>query len=130
MKLTKTLLSADGIDLTAANEREERQVALEYVAEAWNEAEDDGVATLALAHASLFAAITSLVEYHGEAATAELIATLPDRIRVGRVQSRAAAAVGRPAGATRRLLPVGEREVVAMIALNTRTRSSHRHPRA
>jgi hypothetical protein len=83
MKLTKTLLAPGGIDLTAVNEREERQVALEYVAEAWNEAEDDGIATLALAHASLFAAITSLVEHHGESAIAELIASLPDRIRAG-----------------------------------------------
>ena len=88
MKLTKTLLAPEGIDLTAAEEREERQMALEYVAEAWNEAEDDGVATLALAHASLFAAITSFVEHHGESATASLIAELPDRIRSGEYNLR------------------------------------------
>jgi hypothetical protein len=83
MKLSKTLKNPGGIELLAEAEREERQVALEYVAEAWNEAEDDGVATLALAHASLFAAITSLVEHHGEIAVAELIASLTDRIRSG-----------------------------------------------
>lgn len=83
MKLSKTLIGKGGIELLAEVEREERQVALEYVAEAWNTAEDDGVATLALAHASLFAAITSLVEHHGELAIAELIATLPERIRSG-----------------------------------------------
>lgn len=80
MKLSKTLMTVSGFDAIAT---EERQVALEYVAEAWNEAEDDGVGSLALAHASLFAAITSMVEHHGENATAELIASLPERIRHG-----------------------------------------------
>ena len=84
MKLSKTLKGDNGsIERLAEAEREERQVALEYIAEAWNTAEDDGVATLALAHASLFAAITSLVEHHGETAISELIATLPDRSQSG-----------------------------------------------
>jgi len=83
MKLSKTLMTVSGFDAIATEEREERQVALEYVAEAWNEAEDDGVSSVALAHASLFAAITSMVEHHGENLTAELIASLPDRIRHG-----------------------------------------------
>jgi len=64
-------------------QREARQVALEYLAEAWNTAEDDGVESLALAHASLFAAIATLVRAHGEEATALLVAGLPDRIRGG-----------------------------------------------
>jgi hypothetical protein len=62
---------------------EERQIALEYLAEAWNSAEADGIEPLALAHASLFAALATLVHSHGEAATAELVAGLPDRIRAG-----------------------------------------------
>lgn len=70
----ETLLEFDG---------EERQLALEYVAEAWNAAEDDGVENSALAHASLFAALTTLVKAHGEDAAAELIAALPERIRCG-----------------------------------------------
>ncbi len=37
----------------------------------------------ALAHASLFAALATLVKLHGDDATAELIANLPDRIRTG-----------------------------------------------
>jgi hypothetical protein len=81
MKLSKSLMNVGMIDIN--DEREQRQVALEYVAEAWNEAEDDGVSSLSLAHASLFAAITSMVEQHGEQATADLIQTLPDRIRSG-----------------------------------------------
>lgn len=61
----------------------ERQLALEYLAEAWNSAEDDGVEAGALAHASLFAALATLVRHHGEDVTADLIAQLPDRIRAG-----------------------------------------------
>jgi hypothetical protein len=83
MKLSKSLMTAEGMEILAAEDREERQIALEYVAGAWNEAEDDGISPLALAHASLFAAITSLVEHCGESSTAELIASLPERIRHG-----------------------------------------------
>lgn len=61
----------------------ERQLALEYLAEAWNEAEDDGVQSAALAHASLFAALATFVKMHGDEATADLVAMLPDRIRSG-----------------------------------------------
>lgn len=61
----------------------ERQLALEYLAEAWNEAEDDGIESAALAHASLFAALATFVKMHGDDATAELMALLPDRIRSG-----------------------------------------------
>ncbi len=64
-------------------EQGERQVALEYLAEAWNDAEDDGVQSAALAHASLFAALATFVKMHGDDATADLIAMLPDRIRSG-----------------------------------------------
>lgn len=62
---------------------EERQIALEYLAEAWNAAEEDGVETQALAHASLFAALATLVRAHGEEMTADLVAALPERIRAG-----------------------------------------------
>ncbi|MEO6395360.1 MAG: hypothetical protein ABIO40_05570 [Devosia sp.] len=72
--------SADGVQ---DEHREERQLALEYLAEAWNSAEDEGVESLALAHASLFAALATLVRNHGEEATAALVAGLPDRIRRG-----------------------------------------------
>ncbi len=63
--------------------RAERQIALEYLAEAWNTAEDEGIESLALAHASLFAAIATLVKAHGEEAAALLVSGLPDRIRGG-----------------------------------------------
>jgi hypothetical protein len=83
MKLSKSLMTVDGIDVLPTEDREERQIALEYVAGAWNDAEDDGISSYALAHASLFAAITSLVETFGEDQTAQLIASLPERIRHG-----------------------------------------------
>lgn len=83
MKLTKTIFADSGLEALGEQEREERQLALEYIAEAWTAAEEDGVETLALAHASLFAAITELVDRHGEFATAALIEQLPARIRAG-----------------------------------------------
>ncbi|KKC32972.1 hypothetical protein [Devosia psychrophila] len=61
----------------------ERQLALEYLAEAWNVAEEDGVQSAALAHASLFAALATFVKMHGDEATADLMELLPDRIRSG-----------------------------------------------
>ncbi len=64
-------------------EQEERQLALEYLADAWNAADADGVDTQALAHAALFAAIATLVKDYGEEATAKLIADIPDRVSNG-----------------------------------------------
>jgi hypothetical protein len=71
------------LESVAESDRYEQQIALEYVAEAWTQAEDDGIESLALAHASLFAALAALVTRHGERITAELVATLPDRVRAG-----------------------------------------------
>ena len=71
------------VDSMIEEEREERQLALEYLAEAWNTAEEEGVESQALAHASLFAALATLVRAYGEEATAELVAGLPSRIRAG-----------------------------------------------
>ncbi len=64
-------------------EQEERQLALEYLADAWNSANADGVDTEALAHAALFAAIATLVKDYGEEAVAQLIGRVPDRISNG-----------------------------------------------
>jgi hypothetical protein len=64
-------------------EQEERQMALEYLADAWNAADTDGIDTEALAHAALFAAIATLVRDYGEEAVAQLIGNIPDRISNG-----------------------------------------------
>jgi len=64
-------------------EIDDRQLALEHLAEAWNNAENDGLEGEAIAHAALFAAMATLVRTFGEEATADLMATLPKRIRHG-----------------------------------------------
>lgn len=66
-----------------SSDHEDQQLALEYLAEAWNDAESDGVPSCALAHASLFAALATLVRTYGDEATADLVAKLPERIRCG-----------------------------------------------
>ncbi|MEX0627751.1 MAG: hypothetical protein WEB63_11540 [Cucumibacter sp.] len=66
-----------------ARDTEARQLALEYLADAWSNAEEDGVKGEALAHAALFAAIATLVRDYGEEAVAEIVNRLPDRIRLG-----------------------------------------------
>lgn len=65
------------------SEHEERQIALEYLAEAWNNAEEEGVESESLAHAALFAALATLVRSYDEEGVAALIAKLPERIRNG-----------------------------------------------
>jgi hypothetical protein len=83
MTSSKTMFSpASGMGVFD-REQGERQLALEYLAEAWNSAEDDGVQSASLAHASLFAALATFVKMHGDEAAADLIAQLPDRIRSG-----------------------------------------------
>lgn len=83
MRPTKPSLTDFGSEIAKDEHRAERQLALEYLAEAWNTAEDEGVQSLALAHASLFAAIATLVRAHGEEATALMVGALPERIRNG-----------------------------------------------
>lgn len=83
MRTGKPSIPNFGAETAKDEHREERQLALEYLADAWNTAEDEGVQSLALAHASLFAAIATLVRAHGEEATAMLVGGLPDRILNG-----------------------------------------------
>jgi hypothetical protein len=83
MTISKPLFPAPESTGLLDGEHGERQLALEYLAEAWNTAEEDGVETAALAHASLFAALATFVKMHGDDATAELVALLPERIRAG-----------------------------------------------
>jgi hypothetical protein len=80
---SRAIITPASIERFAEGDAEERQLALEYLAEAWNTAEEDGVESQALAHASLFAALATLVRAHGEEATADLVAALPERIRAG-----------------------------------------------
>ncbi|KKB08850.1 hypothetical protein [Devosia chinhatensis] len=82
MSTTKSIFSpASG--LGPFDHQAERQLALEYLAEAWNSAEEDGLESASLAHASLFAALATFVRLHGDEATADLMEQLPERIRNG-----------------------------------------------
>ena len=61
----------------------EKHAALSYVAEAFAEAELDGLDGDCMAQAALFAAFRELVHTYGEEAAAEYAGTLPARIRAG-----------------------------------------------
>lgn len=77
------MFSTINTQTTGTNDSDERQLALEYIAEAWNSAEADGVDGEDLSHAALFAALATLVRTYGEDATAKLIAEIPQRIAQG-----------------------------------------------
>jgi hypothetical protein len=83
MRLTKTTFPFHGTDTALDSAQEERQLALEYLADAWNSANEDGVDTEALAHAALFAAVATLVREYGEDAVARLIGDVPEKISNG-----------------------------------------------
>ena len=71
-------------DLTALDESGlARRVALTYVAEAFAEAELDGLDCEAMVQAALFAAYRRMVELYGEDETATYAETFPARIRAG-----------------------------------------------
>lgn len=60
-----------------------KRVALTYVAEAFAEAELDGLDCESMVQAALFAAFRQLVEIYGEDETATYAETFPARIRGG-----------------------------------------------
>jgi hypothetical protein len=67
----------------AAPESEQKQAALSYLYEAWNEARLDGVDDDCMAQACLFAAFAELVSTYGEEAAARYAETLSARVRKG-----------------------------------------------
>jgi hypothetical protein len=62
---------------------DQRQAALAYLTEAWEEAVMDGIESDCVAHAALFAAFKELVATYGEEAAALFAEKLPERIRRG-----------------------------------------------
>lgn len=71
---------------TAPAERsvqEEKQAALSYLTEAWNEARLEGIDGDCLAQASLFTAFAELVGTYGEDAVAKFVEGLPARVKNG-----------------------------------------------
>lgn len=62
---------------------EQKQAALRYIMEAWEEALYDGIEPEMLANAAFFAALTDLVSSYGEDAVAKMTEGLPRRLHNG-----------------------------------------------
>lgn len=62
---------------------EQKALALEAILDAWDAALAQGVEPEMLASTAIFAALTDMVDLHGETAVAEMCAGLPERIRRG-----------------------------------------------
>ena len=62
---------------------EKKQAALDYLSEAWSEAEADGIESEIVAHAALFAALSDLVTIYGEPAVAHMASSLAERVESG-----------------------------------------------
>jgi hypothetical protein len=67
----------------ALDPAEQKRRALDLLLAAWDTALAEGVAPEMLATTAIFAALTDMVEAHGEGPVADLIAGLPQRIRAG-----------------------------------------------
>ncbi len=62
---------------------EQKQIALRYILDAWEEAVHDGIDPDLLARAAMFAAISDMVAAYGEDPVANLADGLGERIRHG-----------------------------------------------
>jgi hypothetical protein len=63
--------------------REQRQMAISYVSEAFGEGRLDGLDDEALAQAAIFMALKTLVDIYGEEATSAFAEALPRKITAG-----------------------------------------------
>jgi hypothetical protein len=61
----------------------QKNLALDLILTAWDEALGRGVSSEMLASTAMFAALADMVDIHGEAAVAQFCSELPDRIRAG-----------------------------------------------
>lgn len=61
----------------------QKNLALDLILTAWDEALGRGVSPEMLASTAMFAALADMVDIHGEAAVAQFCSELPDRIRAG-----------------------------------------------
>lgn len=62
---------------------EEKQLALRYLLDAWEEAVYEGVDSDCLATAAIFAALSELITTYGEEPVAVMCERLPERVRTG-----------------------------------------------
>lgn len=62
---------------------QQKQMALQMILEAWENARRAGVGSEMLSSAAVFAALTEMVELYGEDPVADLVEGWPARIRAG-----------------------------------------------
>jgi N-acetylglucosamine kinase-like BadF-type ATPase len=67
----------------ASTSEEQKQAALRYILDAWEEALHDGIQPEMLANAALFAALADLIGMYGEDAVAKMANGLSRRIQLG-----------------------------------------------
>lgn len=63
--------------------QEAKSRALEILLDAWDQALEEGIDPENIASAAIFAALTDLIENHGEEFVAQMVEGLPGRVRAG-----------------------------------------------
>lgn len=64
-------------------DNEQKKLALNLLLDAWDAALQRGVEPEVLATTAIYAAVTDMVDIHGEEPVAEMLSELPERIRRG-----------------------------------------------
>jgi predicted YcjX-like family ATPase len=77
------MLKHDHKALYHALAKDEKQAALRYILEAWEEAVYDGLDPDCIATAAIFAALSDMIASYGEEPVAVMCERLPERIRLG-----------------------------------------------
>ncbi len=77
------MLKSQFISGAASKSTEQKQAALRYILDAWEEAVYDGIDPDNLATAAIFAALSDMVAAYGEEPTAVMTEGLSERIRYG-----------------------------------------------
>jgi predicted YcjX-like family ATPase len=75
--------AAKDTDITHQQSQDQKQAALRYLLEAWEEAVYDGVDPDALASSAIFAALSDMIASYGEEPVAVMCQRLPERVRQG-----------------------------------------------
>ena len=75
------LFDAPSVDARELDER--KRVALEYILDAWQDAQHAGIEPEVIASAALFAAMSDLIDLYGEEPVAKMAKGLGHRIRLG-----------------------------------------------
>jgi len=69
--------------ITVAKPSSEKQLALQFLLDAWEEAAYEGVDRDCIATAAIFAALSELISTYGEEPVAVMCQRLPERVRGG-----------------------------------------------